>query len=80
MGYSLVQLLLSVEALERIEKELSQLIRSGYAPRQVINKALYRRDLAVEEVQKWNQRVHGSSSLTVKSERRRCEGSGSEHP
>jgi len=72
LGYSLVQLLLSVEALERIEKELSQLIRSGYAPRQVINKALYRRDLAVEEVQKWNQRVQ--------SERRRCEGSGTEHP
>lgn len=72
MGYSLVQLQLSVEALERIEKEVSQLIRSGSAPRQVINEALCRRDMAVEEVQKWNQRVQ--------SERRRCAGSGSEHP
>ncbi len=72
MGYSLVQLILSVETLERIDKEVSQLIRSGCAPHQLINEALYRRDLAVEEVQKWNQRVQ--------SERRRCAGSGSEHP
>lgn len=72
MDYSLVQLQLSVEVLERIEREVSQLIRSGSAPRKLINEALRRRDLAVEEVQKWSQRVQ--------SERRRCEGGGSEHP
>lgn len=57
MGYCERQLLLSMEIVKQIEKELSRLIREGTVARELINDALQRRDPAVEEVQVWEQWV-----------------------
>ena len=72
MGYRETQLMLSVEALEKAEREICRLRASQSVSPQLVNEALFRRDLAVEEVQKWEKRVH--------AERKRYEDDGSEHP
>ena len=72
MGYRETQLVLSVEALEKAEREICRLRASQSVSPQLVNEALFRRDLAVEEVQKWEKRVQ--------AERKRYEDGGSEHP
>lgn len=72
MGYRETQLMLSVEALEKAERKICRLCRSRSVSPQLVNEALSRRDLAVEEVEKWEKRVQ--------AERKRYEDGSSEHP
>lgn len=61
MSYRQLQLSLTIEELQRAERQILILARSGNL--RILNKLMVHRDWLAEEVQKWNQRVQ--------SERRR---------
>ena len=62
MDYTETQILISIEWVEQIERQLFRLIREGTVPSALIHEALKRRDLAVEEVQKWQRRLENKGT------------------
>jgi len=62
MHYAETRILISIEWVEQIERQLSRFIREEAAPRALIHEALKRRDLAVEEVQKWQRRLENKGT------------------